>query len=153
LKLISYKNKLLNRYLVDLTNHFGINPETLFNFNFLVKGKDIYLTDKNWSDENLNQFNRIGTKFGSFDSRDKITLHSNAAQVLSDSITKRIYQIKNVSDLEKYISGSKIEANQLDFGQYLVKFGEHILGTAINSPDGLKSRFPKTKRTQKIELH
>jgi NOL1/NOP2/fmu family ribosome biogenesis protein len=79
-------------------------------------------------------------------------LHSNGGQVFSDYITKRIYHLKNIEDLERYIAGSKIEADELDFGQYLIKYENYTLGTAIKSPDGLKSRFPKTKRTQKIEL-
>lgn len=152
LRLINFKNKQINKYLIQLADHFGIEYEVFSNFNFLIKGKDIYITDKNWHDENLNYFNRIGTKFGAFDSRDKITLHSNGGQVFSDYITKRIYHLKSIEDLERYIAGSKIEADELDFGQYLIKYENYTLGTAIKSPDGLKSRFPKTKRTQKIEL-
>jgi 16S rRNA (cytosine1407-C5)-methyltransferase len=152
LKLIDFKNKLINKYLVQLAEYFGIELEVFSNYNFLIKGTDIYLTDKNWLDNNLNIFNRVGIKFGTFDNKDKITLHSNGAQVLSEFITKRIVNLNTIEDLEKYISGSKIEADNLDYGQYLVKYNNYILGTAIKSKDGLKSRFPKTKRTQKIEL-
>ncbi len=152
LKIIGSKNKQIEIYLIQLANHFGIDFEIFSNFNFLIKGKDIYLINSQWQDENINYFNRIGTKFGAFDSRDRITLHSNGGQVLANYITKKIYHLKNIEDLEKYISGSKIEANELDYGQYLIKYENHSLGTAIKSPDGLKSRFPKTKRTQKIEL-
>ncbi len=152
LKFVNFKDKQINKYISQLAEHFGIDLDVFSNFNFLIKGKDIFITDKNWQDENLNNFNRIGTKFGAFDSRDKITLHSNAGQVLSDYITKRIYHINNIEDLERYISGSKIQAADLDYGQYLIKYENYTLGTAIKSPDGLKSRFPKTKRTQKIEL-
>jgi len=152
LKFVNFKNKQINKYIIQLAEHFGIDLDVFSNFNFLIKGKDIFITDKNWQDENLNNFNRIGTKFGAFDSRDKITLHSNGGQVLSDYITKRIYHINNIKDLERYIAGSKIEEADLDYGQYLIKYENYTLGTAIKSPDGLKSRFPKTKRTQKIEL-
>lgn len=152
LKFINFRNKQINKYIIQLAEHFGIDLDVFSNFNFLIKGKDIFLTDSNWQDDNLNNFNRIGTKFGAFDSRDKITLHSNGGQVLADYITKRIYQINKLEDLEKYIAGSKIEAAELDYGQYLIKYENYTLGTAIKSPDGLKSRFPKTKRTQKIEL-
>lgn len=152
LKFINSKNKLINKYLIHLSEHFGIDFEVFSDYNFLIKGKDIYITDKNWFDENLVQFNRIGTKFGTFDNRDKITLHSNGGQVFSNNITKRIYYLKSIDELEKYISGLKIEAEHLDYGQHLIKYNNYILGTAIKSQDGLKSRFPKTKRTQKIEL-
>ncbi len=150
LKLINHKNKQINKYLIQLSEHFGFDMEIFSNYNFLIKGKDIYITDKDWQDNSLSNFNRIGTKFGAFDSRDKITLHSNGGQVLSDHITKRIYHLRNMEELGKYISGSTLEAENLDYGQYLIKFDNYTLGTAIKSPEGLKSRFPKTKRTQKI---
>lgn len=152
LKFINSKNKLINKYLIQLSEHFGIDFEVFSDYNYLIKGRDIYITEKDWFDENLVQFNRIGTKFGTFDSRDKITLHSNGGQVFSNNITKRIYHLQSIDELEKYISGLKIEAEHLDYGQYLIKYNNYILGTAIKSQDGLKSRFPKTKRTQKIEL-
>ncbi|MCS7052302.1 MAG: RsmB/NOP family class I SAM-dependent RNA methyltransferase [Ignavibacterium sp.] len=152
IKLMNYKNKHINKYIVQLSDYFGINLEVFKNFNFIHKGKDIFLTDRNWYDENLNIFNRIGLKLGSVDNRNNLALHSNAGQILSEYITKKIYHLKNYDELEKYISGSKLQVDELEFGQYLIMYENYPLGTATKSNDGLKSQFPKTKRTQKIEL-
>lgn len=46
----------------------------------------------------------------------------------------------------------KIKNSELATGQYVVKYNNIVLGTAIKTDEGLKSRFPRTKRTQKFEV-
>ncbi|AFH50417.1 tRNA/rRNA cytosine-C5-methylase [Ignavibacterium album JCM 16511] len=141
---LPYKN-----YLVD---HFGIEENVFDDFKFIFKGRDIFIINKDWFDENPSLFNRIGTKFGSLDKKQRITLHSNGAQVLGKSVKKFIYEIKDKKELELYLTGMRIKNDELVTGQYVVKYNEIVLGTAIKTEEGLKSRFPRTKRTQKFEV-
>lgn len=136
-------------YLID---HFGIDENEFDNFKFIFKGRDIYIINKDWFDYNPSLFNRIGTKFGSLDKKQRITLHSNGAQVLGNSVKKFIYEIKDKQELELYLTGMRIKNNELVTGQYVVKYNDVVLGTAIKTEEGLKSRFPRTKRTQKFEV-
>lgn len=139
-------------YLIYLNDHFGIDKSVFEMYKFIFKGGDIYIVNKDWYDENLSLFNRIGTKFGSLDKKGRITLHSNGAQVIGNFATKFIYEITNKQDLELYLTGMKIKQSEIQNGQYIVKYQNVVLGTAIKNEEGFKSRFPRTKRTQKFEV-
>ncbi len=152
LSLIDYKNKTLAKSLMELSDYFGFDYEVFSEYKFLIKGTDIFILNKYWFDNNLSLFNRIGTNFGTLDSFNRITLHSNAGQLLSNYISKKIVELNDIDQLDDYISGGKIETPELENGQYLIKYNGYTLGTAIKSKEGLKSRFPKNKRTQKIEF-
>ena len=71
---------------------------------------------------------------------------------LEKYITKFIYNLKNDEELKNYLTGWKIKDIDIPTGQYVVKYNNWMLGTAVMTKDGLKSRFPRTKRTQKFEF-
>ena len=135
-----------------LCNHFGIDSGVFKDYKFLIKRKDIFFTSKEWDDKNLGLFQRVGTKFGIIDKRDEIVLHSHAATIFQDSITKNIFELQNLNDVRVYLSGGLIANDDLPPGQYAVKFNGYILGTGVVIKGGLKSRFPRSKRTQKIRI-
>lgn len=152
IKIVKAAHKEFLPYLNYLVEHFGIDENVFNNYKFIFKGKDIYIVNKDWYDDNPAVFNRIGTKFGSLDKKQRITLHSNGAQVLGSSVKKFIYEIKDKEELKLYLTGMRIKNSELATGQYIVKYNNIVLGTAIKTEEGLKSRFPRTKRTQKFEV-
>ena len=97
-------------------------------------------------------FHRIGTKFGTIDKRDDVVLHTNAAQLFDKHITKNIYRVKDKDELRLYLAGGLIPNDDIERGQYVIKYSDYVLGTAIVTSGGLKSRFPRSKRTQTIRL-
>jgi 16S rRNA (cytosine1407-C5)-methyltransferase len=145
-------DKIISPRLDDLSEEFGIEKNVFSNYKFLFKRNDIYFTSSEWNDENPGLFHRIGTKFGTLDKNGKIVLHSFAAQALQKFITKNIYDIKNIDELRLYLMGALIGNNQLKPGQYAVRFNEFVLGTGIVIKGGLKSRFPRSSRTQTISI-
>ena len=147
-----YDNKVISQKLKQLSEEFGIDANAFSNYKFLIKRNDIYFTSKEWKDENLGLFHRIGCKFGSFDKNGNIVLHSLAAQILQNHITKNIYDIQELNELKLYLMGAIIRKKELDPGQYVVKFNENVLGTAVATKGGLKSRFPRSSRTQTIRI-
>jgi NOL1/NOP2/sun family putative RNA methylase len=141
--------KELRTQLIKLAEHFGIETGLLNNYRYHMRGSDIYFTSGNWDDWNPGIFHRIGTHFGLLDKKNEITFHSQAAQILGKYITESIYIIKERDELKKYLEGGTIKT-ELSAGQYAVKFKNYILGTAVATKEGLKSRFPRAKRTQDI---
>ncbi|WP_337866186.1 RsmB/NOP family class I SAM-dependent RNA methyltransferase [Ignavibacterium sp.] len=152
IKIVKATNKEFLPYLNYLAEHFGVEENVFNDYKFIFKGRDIYIINKDWHDDNPGIFNRIGTKFGSLDKKQRITLHSNGAQVLGSTVKKFIYEIKDKEELELYLTGMRIKNSELVTGQYVVKYNNIVLGTAIKTEEGLKSRFPRTKRTQKFEV-
>ncbi|MCX8104577.1 MAG: RsmB/NOP family class I SAM-dependent RNA methyltransferase [Ignavibacterium album] len=151
-KIVSPNDKEFQSYLIYLSDHFGIDKNIFDAYKFIFKGRDIYIINKDWYDDNLSIFNRIGTKFGSLDKKQRITLHSNGAQVIGNFASRFVYEITNIQDLELYLTGMKIKNVNVPTGQYIVKYNNVVLGTAVNNEEGFKSRFPRTKRTQKFEV-
>jgi 16S rRNA (cytosine1407-C5)-methyltransferase len=135
-----------------ICNHFGMDKYILNGYKFLVKRKDIFFTSNGWDEKNLGLFQRIGTKFGMIDKRGDIVLHSHAATIFQDHITKNIYDLPNLDELRTYLMGGLILNDGLSPGQYAVKFNGYVLGTGVVIKGGLKSRFPRSKRTQKIRI-
>ncbi|MEO8399675.1 MAG: hypothetical protein ABI550_07670, partial [Ignavibacteriaceae bacterium] len=64
-------------------------------------------------------------------------------------ITKNIFTIDNQEDLRKYFDGGIIKKD-FTSGQCIIKYQDYFLGTAVNTQQGIKSRFPRAKRTQEI---
>jgi 16S rRNA (cytosine1407-C5)-methyltransferase len=145
-------DKKVEKYLSFLSKIFGIDPAIFKEFNFILKRRDLYFVNKNWEAKNLGLFHRIGTKFGTIDKRDEIVLHTNAAQILDKHITKNIYYVKDREELRIYLAGGLIINTEIERGQYVIKYNDYVLGTAIVISEGIKSRFPRSKRTQVIRL-
>jgi NOL1/NOP2/sun family putative RNA methylase len=148
-RFISQERKELKSVIKKLSELFGIPYEVFGYYKYHLRGSDIYFTDKDWSDNNPGVFQRIGLRFGIIDRKNEITFHSQAAQVLERYITGSIYEIKDKDELKKYLEGGTIKID-LPTGQYAVKYKTNILGTAVATREGLKSRFPRAKRTQGI---
>lgn len=152
IRLVKCNHKDIQSYLNYISEHFGIERSVLDNFKYIFRGRDIYFVHKSWTDEDIGLFIRIGLKFGTLDKKSRITFHSQAAQALENYITKFIYDIRNEDELKSYLTGWKIKDADIPDGQYAVRYNNWILGTAIKNDEGLKSRFPRTKRTQKFEF-
>lgn len=152
LKVVKSNNKEIQPLLKYISEHFGLDQKVLDDYKYIFKGKDIYFVSKDWNDENIGLFNRIGSKFGTLDKKDRITFSSQAAQILGNYITSFIYNLQNEDELKNYLTGWKIKDADIPDGQYIVKYNNNVLGTAVKNNEGLKSRFPRTKRTQKFEF-
>ena len=145
-------DKVLSKQLKNISKEFGIAQQIFSNFKFILKRNDIYFTSFEWKDENLGLFHRIGSKFGTIDKNGEIVFHSFAAQILQDHITKNIYDIKDINELRLYLMGALIPNETLSPGQYAVRFNNFVLGTGVVIKGGLKSRFPRSSRTQTIRI-
>lgn len=150
LHLLNIDKKVVRDLLYNLIEEFEIDKKVFNNYSYLIKGKDIYFINKNWHDINLDIFNRIGTRFGTIDKNGNTVLHTQAAQILNNEIKKNIYNIESPDELEAYLNGGVIKKKINYTGQCVVKYKNFILGTAVITAQGIKSRFPRAKRTQEI---
>ncbi len=145
-------DKKISKHLLFISERFGIDAKEFYNYNYILKRRDVFFINKDWQSDNLGLFHRIGTKFGTIDKRDELILHTNASQILEPYITKSIYHVRNEDELRIYLAGQLIKNDMTEVGQYVVKYNDYVLGTAVVSSTGVKSRFPRSKRTQKIKL-
>lgn len=151
-RIVKSNHKEIQPYLNYISEHFGVDRNILDEYKYIFRGKDIFFVVRDWDEENIGLFNRIGLKLGTLDKKDRITFNSQAAQVLEKHITKSIYNLKNDDELKNYLTGWKIKDIDIPIGQYVVKYNCWVLGTAVMTTDGLKSRFPRTKRTQNFDF-
>jgi NOL1/NOP2/sun family putative RNA methylase len=151
LKLVDHRNKEVRSILKFLSENFGIKEEVFTHYKYMKKSNDIFFVNEGWDDANLSIFERIGTRLGRFDKRDELTFHTQGAQILHNEITKNFYEIETEDELKKYINGGIIKKD-VPLQQYVIKFKEYVLGTAVGGKEGIKSRFPRSKRTQGIYL-
>lgn len=152
LKIVKSNHKDIQPYLSYISEHFGIDRSILDNYKYIFRTKDIFFVHKNWSDENIGLFNRIGLKLGTLDKKERIKFSSQAASVLEKYINNFIYHLQNDDELLKYLTGWNIKDIDIPIGQYVVKHNNWVLGTAVMTKQGLKSRFPRTKRTQRFDF-
>lgn len=148
-QLVNSNNAKIKEQLKMLSEYFGIDESILSNYKYLVKTYDIYFVEKNFETPSLNNFLRIGSKLGSIEKRGYIQLHTLAAQIFRNSITKNIVEL-DIEQIKTYLKGGTIKKDFGSTGQKIIKFRNDIIGTAINSKDGLKSQFPREYRTQEI---
>ena len=149
-KFINHNHKELKNLLFDTAKRFGIEVEVFSQYKYIKNRNDIFFVDKQWDMNNLSVFERIGTNFGVIDKSGDITLNTQAAQVLQNFITKNTFYIETRDELKKYLEGGIIKRASSLSGQCVVKYRDFILGTAVITSEGLKSRFPRAKRTQDI---
>jgi len=152
LKIVKSNHKDIQPYLSYISEHFGVDRNILDNYKYIFRTKDIFFIDKNWNDENIGLFNRIGLKLGTLDKKERIKFSSEAASILNNHITSFIYNLQNDDELLKYLTGWNIKDIDIPIGQYVVKYNNWVLGTAVMTKHGLKSRFPRTKRTQRFDF-
>lgn len=148
--LVNSTSGKIKSQLEILAGYYGIEKNYLAQFRYLMRNKDIYFINKDWQTFDLDSFVRIGSKLGSIEKRGYIQLHTLAAQIFSDKITKNIIELNDKSDIEKYLKGGIIKKDFGETGQKIVKFRNEIIGTAVVSKEGLKSQFPREYRTQEI---
>ncbi|KAF0149552.1 MAG: RNA methylase [Ignavibacteria bacterium] len=150
--LVSANSMKIKKQLEILSEYFGICWSVLENYNYLLRSKDIYFVDAAWHSHNLDSFVRIGSKLGSIEKRGYIQLHTLAAQIFADKITKNVIELSEKKEIETYLRGGTIKRDFGITGQMIVKYNEDVIGTAVVSKEGLKSQFPREYRTQEIVL-
>ncbi len=150
IRFLESSDKKIQSYLKNLQNDFGLAEEVFSDYKFILKSNDIYFVNTKWSDTNPGLFSRIGTRLGTINKDGKITLHTQAVQVLSDKISKGVYEIKNLGELKTYLAGGIIKTLSSQAVQYAVKHENFVLGTGVFTKAGLKSQFPRSRRTQEI---
>lgn len=150
IKLLSHSE--IASVLDNISDLFEIRKNIWQEFKFLIKGNDIFFTDRNWQNSNPDIFTRIGTRFGLIDKNNRAHLHSFGAQFLGDEINKNIYQLHDEDQLREYLKGGIIKTGLKLKGQKVIKFKNYILGTAVQVENGLKSQFPKSKRISEIKI-
>lgn len=150
-RFVSFTNKNLSGKIKSLSDHFNIGIELFSHYKYLIKGIDIYFTNEGWNDSQPGMFERIGLKFGTMDKNGEIVLSSEAAQTIGNGIKNNIIQLHSPAELRTYMEGGIIKTGAFKEGQYIIKFEDYILGTAVVTSSGIKSRFPRSKRTQEIK--
>jgi len=143
--------KKLRKQLDQLTSIFEIEKNVFTQYKYLQKGNDIFFVTEDWDEENLMLFERVGTKFANLDKYGNFILHTQAAEILQGAIHKNIVELNEKDELKKYLNGGTIKKNFPFMGQAVVMYRNKILGTGVISSEGLKSRYPRSKRTQEIE--
>ncbi len=150
LKLLHYNHKDLIKKLKYLADYFEIDIEIFSQYKFIIKNKDIYFVTGKWNDINPGMFERIGLKFGTIDKYDEIVLNTQASQLLGKEIKKNVVELQSNTELKTYMEGGIVKTDRFKEGQCVVKYDEYVLGTAVVTKAGIKSRFPRSKRTQEI---
>ena len=150
IKIISHEKKEIKNLLTVLGKEFGIDEKIFAEYKYLLKGNDVFIVSRDWDDIHLGLFQRIGTKLAIIDKNKELTLHTQGAQILQNFITKKIYEIADQEELKKYLEGGIIKKEINIDGQCAIKYKDFILGTAVVTTAGIKSRFPRAKRTQEI---
>jgi 16S rRNA (cytosine1407-C5)-methyltransferase len=147
---VSYHSNKVKLQLETLSDYYGIDKMYLAQFKYILRSKDIYFVHADWNSFDLDSFIRIGSKLGSIEKRGYIHLHTLAAQIFANQITKNIIELTEKKEIEIYLKGGTIKRDFGETGQKIVKFRNDVIGTAVASKDGLKSRFPREYRTQEI---
>lgn len=149
-KVFSTDNPQIKEYLQNIYDDFGVDENVLRDYKFILNGNNIFFINKDFELENIDLFHRFGVRFGKIDNHNNTILHSQAAELLKNDVTKNIYELKNTDELKIYINGGTIKDFSIKGRQCAVKYKNDILGTAAVTNTGLKSRFPRAKRTQNI---
>jgi NOL1/NOP2/sun family putative RNA methylase len=150
IKLYQSTHKNISGYLKNIPVDFGLPADLLGQYKYIIKSNDVYFINNEWEVDNPGIFERIGTRFGALDRNGKINLHTQAAQVFEKYITKNIFEIEEQEDLKIYLDGGVIKKDPGFTGQCVIRYNNHLLGTAVVTGMGIKSRFPRAKRTQEI---
>lgn len=145
---VSYEK--VKKGLEYLTRYFGIEESNLKKYRYINKGLDYFIVDGNWESNPNAYYNKVGLKLGSLDKYGNFILSSISAQLLTDYIKENILDLTAPEALQEYMSGGTVRGEFLQKGQAAVRFRGKIIGTATVTEQGLKSRFPRTLRTQKM---
>jgi len=150
IKLLHSNHKDVKNYLEQLINRFGIPPEVFENYNYFRKSNTLHFVQKDWKADDLTPFVKIGLKFALIDKRDICVMNPLAAKVFGDFAAQNVFEISDIEDLQKYMSGGIIKSITDRKGTQIVRYNNCSLGTASASEEGLKSQFPRAMRTHEI---
>lgn len=149
-RLMESSNKLIRDKLHELADHFGIDFCEFDKYFYVQRNEDLYMLNQDFSEQYFSLLRRYGIKLGSFDKDGSLVLQTQAAEFLENVITENIFQLNSTSGLKTYVEGGTVRTKTALKGQCVVKFQEYLLGTAVITETGVKSRFPRSKRTQEI---
>jgi len=149
-QIVNSSNKMIKNHLLKISEIYGIEENIWDSFKFIIRGTDIYFIDADWNDDRLGIYNRVGTKFGTFDKYGNVFLHSFATQILKRSIKNNIFEITDTKDLKTFLTGGTIKTAVDKKNHKIIKYKNIILGVAASVENGLKSQFPKSKRMNEV---
>ncbi|HED07777.1 MAG TPA: RsmB/NOP family class I SAM-dependent RNA methyltransferase [Ignavibacteria bacterium] len=149
-QVLSPNSQKSKSYLSNIYGDFGIDKKVMNKFKFTLNDNNIFFINKNFDIDNLDIFHRFGVRFGKVDKHSNTILHTQAAEILEKYIIRNIYELRSLNELKTYIEGGTIKNVVIQGRQCVVKYKGNILGTAAITKNGLKSRFPRAKRTQNI---
>lgn len=150
LHLVSSQSNYVKKYLQAAAYYYGVDIKLFDSYKYMVKGSDIFLVNESWQAKGVNEFLRVGTKFGSINKGDVFHLHTLAAQILGKHFTQNVIELTELPDLINYMNGGTIKRDFGPTGAKVIKYRDYILGMATNSKEGLKSQFPRALRTHEI---
>lgn len=133
-----------------IINDFGIDPEVFEQFRFVQTPKGVYFSSSNPEEIYLSKFQRFGINFAVEEKTGQFILQTHAAHILAPSITKNKYEAEDSEQLKRYLEGGLIKTSHSLRGQVVVYYRGMLVGTGLVTPEGIKSRFPRSHRTQEI---
>ncbi len=152
LNLISANNNAIKKHLQSIASYYGTGTSLYNDYKYIFKGSDIFFVNADWQAQGINEFLRVGTKLGSINKRGDIQIHTLAAQILGANFTQNVIELTSLEDLKVYMNGGTIKRDFGPTGAKVIRYKDYILGTAVNSKEGLKSQFPRALRTHEIIL-
>ena len=148
----SANHRNIKPYLKQLHEYFGIDETVLNQYKYIQNKSDLLYVNSDWLVEDSSYFFKLGLKLGVIDRKDKLNIHSDAARTFGKFATKNKIILESKEDLTIYLNGSIIKKSFDSIGQKIVEFEEMILGSAVQTNEGLKSQFPRNLRTNEIIL-
>ena len=148
----SANHRNIKPYLKQLHEYFGIDETVLNQYKYIQNKSDLLYVNSDWLVEDSSYFLKLGLKLGVIDRKDKLNIHSDAARTFGKFATKNKIILESKEDLTIYLNGSIIKKSFDSIGQKIVEFEEMILGSAVQTNEGLKSQFPRNLRTNEIIL-
>ncbi len=137
-----------------ITELFGIPAEVLNEYSYIERMLDIYLVSKNWDGGFYTQHHKLGLKIGTLDKYGNFIAHTNLVQIFDKYIMRNVYECSSMEEIKAYLDGGIIRNSEITQkrGQAAIKYRGRILGTGVFIDGGLKSRFPRSFRTQAITM-
>ena len=142
----SANHRNIKPYLKQLHEYFGIDETVLNQYKYIQNKSDLLYVNSDWLVEDSSYFLKLGLKLGVIDRKDKLNIHSDAARTFGKFATKNKIILESKEDLTIYLNGSIIKKSFDSIGQKIVEFEEMILGSAVQTKEGLKSQFPRNLR-------
>ena len=136
---------VVNSALNFLRDRFGID-KSVFEDYALLEDRDIWITSKEAAKFDMKFWRRKGIRLVRiFKKSFKFT--TSGMQIFGKHATRNVVTIGE-SDLEKFLKGQnvRINADNVEEGQVIVKFGEDVIGSAIYRNGMLKNQLPKGRR-------